>query len=210
MRHFLAARPIATRPIGMREPPPTAGLVTPSGSTQRAVPGSRGAVSGTVDLAAIAAAADQRSGCGSRRTETAGLTEPRDAQTARRHVDERHDCQDIGPAYVPSTVWGTASMRNRQVGLGAVLAPQGRNATPPLVTASGRARPAAPHRSRRHVVTYPAIADMPLRQRFPAADYHPTNSGTPRQIYAGPCSHRQRARWHQTKRSYPKLSPKSG
>jgi len=24
-------------------------------------------------------------------------------------VDERHDCQDIGPAYVPGTVWGTAS-----------------------------------------------------------------------------------------------------
>ena len=87
----------------------------------------------------------------------------------RRHVDERHDCRDIVPACVPSTVWGTASMRNRQVGLGAVLAPQGRNATPPLAAASGRARPAAPHRSRRHAVTYPAIADMPLRQRFPAA-----------------------------------------
>ena len=108
------------------------------------------------------------SGCGRRRTETAGLIGPRGAQTGRRHVDERHDCRDIGPAYVSSTVWGTASMRDRQVGLGAVLAPQGRNATPPLVAASGRARPAAPHRSRRHVVTYPAIAHMPRRQRFPA------------------------------------------
>ena len=114
-----------------------------------------------------------RSGRGSRRTETAGLTSLVHARTGRRHVDERHDCRDIGPACVPSTVWGTASMRNRQVRLGAVLAPQGRNATPPLVAASGRARPAAPHRSRRHVVTYPAIADMPLRQRFPAADITP-------------------------------------
>jgi hypothetical protein len=26
-----------------------------------------------------------------------------------RLVDERHDCQDIGPAYVPGTVWGAAS-----------------------------------------------------------------------------------------------------
>jgi hypothetical protein len=109
-----------------------------------------------------------RSGRGNPRTETAGLTERRDARTATRHVDERRDYRDIVPACVPSTVWGTAPMRNRQVSLGAVLAPQGRNATPPLITASGRAYSAAPHRSRRHATTYPAIADMPLRQRFPA------------------------------------------
>jgi hypothetical protein len=30
-------------------------------------------------------------------------------ETPTRPVDERHDCQDIGPAYVPGTVWGTAS-----------------------------------------------------------------------------------------------------
>ena len=30
-------------------------------------------------------------------------------ETLTRLVDERHDCQDIGPAYVPGTVWGTAS-----------------------------------------------------------------------------------------------------
>jgi hypothetical protein len=59
MRHIFAVRPIPTRPIGMREPPPAAVLVTPAGGTQRAVPGSRGAVSATVDLAAIATAADQ-------------------------------------------------------------------------------------------------------------------------------------------------------
>ena len=62
MRHIFAARPIATRPIGMREPPPTAGLIASAGSTLRAMPGSRGAVSGTVDLAAIAAAADHARG----------------------------------------------------------------------------------------------------------------------------------------------------
>jgi hypothetical protein len=113
------------------------------------------------------------SGCGRRRTETAGLIGSRGAQTGRRHVDERHDCRDIGPAYVSSTMWGTASMRDRQVGLGAVLAPQDRNATPPLAAASCRARPAAPHRSRRHVVACPAITDIPLRQRFPVAAVTP-------------------------------------
>jgi hypothetical protein len=62
MRHFLAARPIATRPLGMGEPPPTAGLVTPSGGTLRAVSGSVGAVSGAVDLTAVATAADHSLG----------------------------------------------------------------------------------------------------------------------------------------------------
>ncbi len=39
---------------------------------------------------------------------TAALMLPRH-ETPTRPVDERHDCQDIGPAYVPGTVWGTAS-----------------------------------------------------------------------------------------------------
>jgi hypothetical protein len=39
---------------------------------------------------------------------TAALMLPRH-ETPTRLVDERHDCQDIGPAYVPGTVWGTAS-----------------------------------------------------------------------------------------------------
>jgi hypothetical protein len=45
---------------------------------------------------------------GSPRRGTAALTLPRHG-TPTRLVDERHDCQDIGPAYVPSTVWSTAS-----------------------------------------------------------------------------------------------------
>ena len=82
-----------------------------------------------------------------------------------RHVDERHDCRDIVPACVPSTVWGTASMRNRQVELGAVLAPQCRNATPPPVTASGRARPAGRrhhhhHHQQRRAAVVAATASM--------------------------------------------------
>jgi hypothetical protein len=65
-------------------------------------------------------------------------------------------------------MWGTASMRDRQVGLGAVLAPQGRNATPPLVAASGRHAPQRLVAPDDTSVTYPAIAHLPLRQRFKA------------------------------------------
>jgi hypothetical protein len=45
---------------------------------------------------------------GSPRRGTAVPTLPRHGAPTRL-VDERHDCQDIGPAYVPGTVWGTAS-----------------------------------------------------------------------------------------------------
>jgi hypothetical protein len=61
-------------------------------------------------------------GRGSRRTETAALMPRRHGRNRDRHVDDRHDCRDSVPACVPSTVSGTASMRNCQVEIGAVLA----------------------------------------------------------------------------------------
>jgi hypothetical protein len=60
MRHFLAARPVATRPHSMGEPPPTAALVAPSSRTLCVVAGAISAIAGAIDLTAIAAAADQR------------------------------------------------------------------------------------------------------------------------------------------------------
>jgi hypothetical protein len=60
MRHFLAARPVATRPQSMGEPPPTAALVAPSSRTLCVVAGAISAIAGAIDLTAIAAAADQR------------------------------------------------------------------------------------------------------------------------------------------------------
>ena len=60
MRHFLAARSVATRPHSMGKPPPMAALVAPSSRTLCVMAGAISAIIGAVDLTAIAAAADQR------------------------------------------------------------------------------------------------------------------------------------------------------
>jgi hypothetical protein len=62
MRHFIAARPVATRSLGMGEPPSAAGLVAPSGGVLLAAPRSPRAVARAIDLAAITATADQSLG----------------------------------------------------------------------------------------------------------------------------------------------------
>jgi len=75
-----------------------------------------------------------KTGCDNPRKETAEPARRHVVRTRRRQMDERHDCQDNDPACVPSTVWGTASRRNSQVGLGAVLALDNEQAlTPPSV-----------------------------------------------------------------------------
>src|SRR5450631_2834139 len=66
MRHFIAARPVTTRSLGMGEAPPAAALVTPAGGLLRTPPRSLRAVSGAIDLAAVATAADQRLGATTR------------------------------------------------------------------------------------------------------------------------------------------------
>jgi hypothetical protein len=58
MRHFFAARPVATLSSGVPASPCLTILVALSGALKRAVPGSLGAIRGTINLAAIAAAAD--------------------------------------------------------------------------------------------------------------------------------------------------------
>jgi hypothetical protein len=58
MRHFFVARPVATLSRGMAASPRPTILVALSGALDRATPGALGAVFGTINLAAIAAAAD--------------------------------------------------------------------------------------------------------------------------------------------------------
>jgi hypothetical protein len=58
MRHFFAARPVATLSSRVAASPRLTILVALAGALKRATPGSPGAVFGTINLPAIAAAAD--------------------------------------------------------------------------------------------------------------------------------------------------------
>jgi formylmethanofuran:tetrahydromethanopterin formyltransferase len=60
MRHFFTSSPIAPRPNGVGALPAVAGLITPPSGGLVAAAGSLRTVSGTVDLTAIATAANQR------------------------------------------------------------------------------------------------------------------------------------------------------
>ena len=62
MRHIIAALPVATLPRGVAPPSIRTVLVASSGALQRAARGLLGTISGAIDLAAVAAAADQRLG----------------------------------------------------------------------------------------------------------------------------------------------------
>ena len=59
MRHFFAARPVAALSRSMAAAPRWAILVALSGALDAAAPGVPGTVFGTINLAAVAAAADQ-------------------------------------------------------------------------------------------------------------------------------------------------------
>jgi hypothetical protein len=62
MRHFFAACPVAALPRGMAAASRWAALVALSGAPAGPAPGLPGTVFGTINLAAVAAAADQRLG----------------------------------------------------------------------------------------------------------------------------------------------------
>jgi hypothetical protein len=62
MRHVFASRPVSARALGMPEPPSAARLVTRARRALATPPRMRAAISGAVNLAAIATTANQRLG----------------------------------------------------------------------------------------------------------------------------------------------------
>ncbi len=182
MRHFLATCPIATRPIGMREPPAATALVTPSGST----------------LARCRARAAQS---------PAQSIWPRSQQVQIRlwvrqsaHRNSRADRASLCPDRQPprrrtSRLPGYWPCIRLQHGVGHGVdagppsrprrhaCPQGRNATPPLVTASAAPPPA----TRSHLSNNSGHASPPAH---PAGRLHREKFKRPRQKCAGARSHR--------------------
>ena len=66
MRHFFASCPVPACPLGMRAPSMAAGLVTRTGGPLTSLTSERAATSGAIDLAAVAATANQRLSAASR------------------------------------------------------------------------------------------------------------------------------------------------
>src|SRR5271157_3036727 len=181
MRHYIAARPVTTRSLGMGEPPSAAGLVAPSGGVLLVAPRSLRAVAGAVDLASVATAADH----------SLGATVRAKKQSSRRRVTV------FGPAnakWTDATIArimpcmraqhgvGTASRRNSQVGLGAVLAfdnEQALSRHPPRVSPSQpqRARPPANGTHSSKKLAQATLASIPIHQTLslPESRLAPSN-----------------------------------
>jgi hypothetical protein len=102
MRHVFLPVPVTAGAQGMSETAAPGCLIAPPGSAPGMPPGFLRTAAGTVNLAAVAATADQYARAGSGRTGKTGLA----CQRSRKHVDENGDGWNTAPAFVPSTVLG--------------------------------------------------------------------------------------------------------
>ncbi len=118
MRHILLPGAITTGTRSVQEPAAKAHLVAPGGGSLCVVSSSTGAVSGAIDVATIATAADRhlRAAAGTdEQPRRDGIvlvapTGPSMTGAARAAILPRHAC--------PGTVWCTVPKQNRPVGLG--------------------------------------------------------------------------------------------
>src|SRR6202162_3625642 len=107
MRHILLPRPIAMGPYRMGQAPAAARLVAPTGGTLGVISGLLRAAAGTIDLTAVAAAANKHL-----RSTTDTHEQPPAPPPARAcpRMDDNHNAWNNAPACVLGTVWGTASI----------------------------------------------------------------------------------------------------
>ena len=110
---------------------------------------------------------------------------PRHDRNRERQMDERHDCQDIGPAYVPSTVWGTASSQTAKFRSAPCLPLESSKL---LRATRAGSQPATDQRNSNIQLSIGSPIETPLPASADAGKSDP--AGIPRRIGAGSGRHR--------------------
>jgi hypothetical protein len=115
MRHFFSPRPVAPCAFSMRALSPAAGLVTRAGRLLASPPDEWAAISGAINLAAVAAAANQCLGAAFREDEQSR----RRGLVATRQVDTAWTVAVVGviltPHTCPARCEGTAPSRTARL-----------------------------------------------------------------------------------------------
>ena len=160
MRHFFASCPVPACPLGMRATPMAAGLVSRTGGPLASPSGEPAAAAGAIDLAAVAATANQRLSAASRANE----------QACRRCVDmvgttvDRWTNAAVAPILALHTCPARCGARRRTKLPGLCAAPC-------LFFAKDKLLPRQPQRRHgehhRHAWTRHLTEEPPLPQRLP-------------------------------------------
>ena len=116
MRHFFAARPVATLSSRVAASPRLTILVALSGTLDCAAPGLLSAVFGTINLATVATAADQSLSATAGAKKQPSLRR-RCGRNRDRRMDDRHDCRILPLQSCPARCRarrrsGTAKLRS--------------------------------------------------------------------------------------------------
>jgi hypothetical protein len=187
MRHFFVARSIATLSRGMAASPRLTILVALPGTLDRAAPGLPRAISGAIDLAAVAAATDHD-------LHAAALAEkqPRRGCLGMGWLNTRWTYATIAGMLAlhacPARVWGTASSQTAKFRSRRRACPS-REA---VLADSAAASACGP--CRQTVVTQPGTRPSPNHQfQKSRTGRHIRTSDISRRIHADSGSHRQRA-----------------
>ena len=108
MRHVFLPVPVTACPQGMGGTATAARLVAPAGHALGLAARVFCAASGTINLAAVAMAADEHAGAAAGAQKKNAQAFARSVQGSRTHVDETCAGWDTASACVPGTVWGVA------------------------------------------------------------------------------------------------------